>query len=123
VRALHGGAAVLLAVLVAGLRQAPFPFTGEQPPLGLGLAGSSSPVAAAGALWHVLAAHPGFLVEAVVIAGAAALLPRAERHGLWGLAAFGALFLSAALLAAPSVAALPIVLACWLTVGALAART
>ncbi len=122
-RAVHGGVAVLLAVLVAGLRHSPFPFTGEQPPLGLGLAGSTRPGAAATALWNVLAAHPALLVQAVVVAAAAALLPRAERHGVWGLAVFGALFLAAALLAAPSVAVLPVVLGCWLTVGTLAART
>jgi hypothetical protein len=122
-RALQAGVAVLLAALVAGVRGAPLPLTGEEPPLGLGLSGSTDPGAAAHALWSGLAAHPALLVEAVAIAAAAALLPRAERHGLWGLAIFGALFLAAALLAAPSVAVLPIVLGCWFTVGTLAART
>ena len=122
-RGLQAGSAVLLAALVAGLRGAPLPLTGEQPPLGLGLAGSNRPGAAAEALWNALSAHPALLIEAVVIGAAAALLPRAERHSLWGLAVFGALFLGAALLAAPAVAALPIVLGCWLTVGVLAART
>jgi hypothetical protein len=122
-RALQAGVAVLLAALVAGVRGAPLPLTGEEPPLGLGLSGSTDPGAAAHALWSGLAAHPALLVEAVAIAAAAALLPRAERHGLWGLAIFGALFLTAALLAAPSVAVLPIVLGCWFTVGTLAART
>lgn len=122
-RALQAGIGVLLAALVAGVRGSPLPLTGDSPPLGLGLAGAVRPGAAAEALWHALAAHPALLVEAVVIAAAAALLPRAERHGLWGLAIFGAAFLGAALLAAPSVAALPIVLGCWFTVGVLAART
>jgi hypothetical protein len=123
VRGLQAGIAVLLAALVAGLRGSPFPLTGDQPPLGLGLAGSTRPAAAAEALWTAAAAHPALLIEALVIGAAAAVLPRAERHSLWGLAVFGALFLAAALLAAPSVAALPIVLGCWLTVGVLAART
>jgi hypothetical protein len=122
-RALQAGVAVLLAALVAGVRGAPLPFTGERPLLGLGLAGSTRPGAAALALWTALAAHPALLVEAAAIAAAAALLPRAERHGPWGLAIFGAVFLAAALLTAPTVAVLPIVLGCWLTVGTLAART
>jgi hypothetical protein len=122
-RGLQAGSAVLLAALAAGLRGAPLPLTGDRPPLGLGLAGSDRPGAAAEALWSALSAHPALLIEAVVIGAATALLPRAERHSLWGLAVFGAVFLGGALLAAPTVAALPIVLGCWLTVGVLAART
>jgi hypothetical protein len=122
-RGLQAGIAVLLAALVAGLRGVPLPLTGDRPPLGLGLAGSDRPAAVAEALWNALSAHPALLIEAVVIGAAAAVLPRAERHSLWGLASFGALFLAAALLVTPTVAAIPIVLGCWLTVGVLAART
>ena len=122
-RGLQAGIAVLLAALVAGLRGAPLPLTGDRPPLGLGLAGGNRPGAAAEALWNALSAHPALLIEAIVIGAAAALLPRAERHGVWGLAVFGGVFLGAALLATPTVAAVPIVLGCWLTVGVLAART
>ncbi|MDX6412284.1 MAG: eukaryotic-like serine/threonine-protein kinase [Gaiellaceae bacterium] len=122
-RGLQAGTAVLLAALAAGLRHAPLPLTGDRPPLGLGLAGGDRPGAAVEALWGALAAHPALLLEAIAIGAAAALLPRAERRGLWGLAVFGALFLGASLLFAPAVAALPIVLGCWFTVGVLAART
>ena len=124
-RALQGGSAVLLAALVAGLRGVPLPLSGQSPPLGLGIAGSDSPGAAAAALWGALAAQPAIAVEAVVFAAAAASLPLARRHGLPGIAAFGAAFLSASLLAPPlagagRVQALPLVLGTLGTCAALA---
>src|SRR5712691_2092119 len=92
---------VLGAGLVAGIRHAPFPFTGDAPPPGLGIAGSNSPGAVAEALRHVLAAHPALGVEAVVLAAASVLLPLARARGPWGIAGFGAGLLAATLLAVP----------------------
>ena len=86
-RAAQAGAAVLVAALVAGLRGAPLPFTGEQPPLGLGIAGSDSPVAVAGTLWRALAAHPAIGVEAALLAATAAALPLLRGSGLTGVTA------------------------------------
>jgi 4-hydroxybenzoate polyprenyltransferase len=61
-------------------------------------------------------------VEAVVLAAVAALLPYARRRGPWAVAALGAAFLAAALLAVPAVAAAPLVAAVWLTCAAVAVR-
>jgi hypothetical protein len=60
------------------------------------------------------------LVEALVLAAAAAVLPRVRGRGPWPAAAFGAAFLAATALAAPAAAVLPLVAAAWLTAGALA---
>jgi len=117
-RVLHAAAAVVLAGLATGLRGSPLPFSGDAPPLGLGIAGSESPSAVAGALWHALAEHPALAVEAVVLGAAAALLPLARSRGLWGAAGFaGGLLLAGTLapsvLGAGSVSPWGFVLAAW----------
>jgi hypothetical protein len=100
-RALQAGVAVLLAALAAGLRSSPFPFSGETPPLGLGIAGSDSPGAVLTALWGALAAHPAVGIEAVLLAATAAALPLVRRYGLVGAAALGSILPVAMLLAPP----------------------
>lgn len=112
-RALVAVAVVLLAALASGLRRSPLPLTGDQPPLGLGLAGSDAPVAVAGALWQTLLDQPAVAVCALVLAAAAAAFPLARRP--WEIAGVGAAVLAAILLGAPQVAALPVVLAVWAT--------
>jgi hypothetical protein len=112
-RAALAAGGVLVAALVAGLRHTPFPLTGEPPPDALGIAGADEPLAAARALWDVLAAHPGLVVAAVTIAAAAAVLPHARTRGPWWIAGLGAGLLAATLLAAPAVAAFPLVAATW----------
>jgi hypothetical protein len=114
-RALQAAAAVLLAALVAGLRRTPLPLSGDPPPLGLGIAGSDSPVAVAGVLWRALAAQPVILTELLVLAAVTVALPHARRLGLWGIAGVGAAFLAVSLGAPPLVgagraSALPLVL-------------
>jgi serine/threonine-protein kinase len=111
-RAALAATGVLVAALVAGLRDAPLPLTGE-PPDRLVVAGSDEPLAVARALWDAVAAHPGLLVVALTLAGAAALLPYARARGPWWIAGLGAGLLAATLLAAPAVAALPIVASTW----------
>ena len=119
-RAVQAFAAVLLAAVIAGLRRAPLPFDGSTPPLGLGITGSTHPTAVAHALWAQLASHPVLLVEAVVLAAAAALLPYVRNRGPWPAAGFGAALLAGTALAAPSAAVLPLIAAAWLTAGTLA---
>jgi hypothetical protein len=119
-RAATAAAAVLLAAVVAGLRRAPLPFDGSMPPLGLGVAGSTRPTAVLHELTAQLGAHPVLLVEAAVLAAAAAVLPHARRRGPWPAAAFGAALLAATALAAPAAAVLPLIVAAWLTAAALA---
>ncbi|HEX7626627.1 MAG TPA: serine/threonine-protein kinase [Gaiellaceae bacterium] len=119
-RAAQAGAAVLLAAVVAGLHRAPLPFDGSAPPLGLGVAGSTRPSAVAHALWAQLAAHPVLAAEAVVVAAAAVLLPYARKRGPWPAVLFGTALLAATALIAPAAAVLPLIVACWLTAGALA---
>jgi Protein kinase domain len=114
-RVVQVGAAVLLAALVAGLRHVALPFTGDPAPLGLGIAGSDRPTAVASALWQALADRPALLLEALVLAAAAAAIPRVRRRGPWPAALFGAGLASATLLVAPTASALPLVLATWLT--------
>jgi hypothetical protein len=108
-RALDAGVAVVLATTVAALHRSP---------VALGIPGSRDPIAAAEALGRALP-HPTLAV-ALVVAVAAATLPLAERRGTWGLAFWGGALLLAALL---PIAPVPVVVACWLTVGTLAART
>jgi hypothetical protein len=114
-RAAVAVALVLVAAAAAGLRRAPFPLTGDAPPLGLGIAGSEAPVAVAGALWRALAAQPGLLACALAFAAAAAALPYARARGAWGIAALGAATMAAALLPTGDVVAAPIVVCLWLT--------
>jgi hypothetical protein len=105
-RGATAAAAVLLAAAVHGL------------PIAHGLPGSRHPLTAAAVL--VRALPHSTLVFALALAAAAAALPEAERRGRWGLALWGAGLLCAALLPVP---AAPLVVACWLTVGLLGART
>jgi Protein kinase domain len=114
-RAAHAGAGVLLAALVAGLEASALPFTGERPPLGLGIAGSRAPLAVASALVHELQARPVLILEAAVLAGAAIALPYARARGLWWLAGLGAAVLAAGLLPLGGVAATGIVACVWVT--------
>ena len=71
--------AVLAAAAVAGLRGQTLPFTGAPAPA-LTLNGTRSPLAAAGAVWHALGAHPALLLEAIVLGAAAAALPHVSRR-------------------------------------------
>ena len=121
-RGLQVGAAVLLAALVAGLRHTPLPFTSASPPKGLGIAGSEDPFAVAVALWRALTARPWLLLEAFALAVAAVAVPFARERGLWGIAGLGAGLIAVTLLPAPSVAAVPLVLAAWSTCTVLALK-
>ncbi len=119
-RAATAAAAILLAAVIAGLRRAPLPFDGSMPPLGLGVAGSTRPAAVAHAISTQLGAHPVLLIEAAVLAAAAALLPHVRRRGPWPAALFGAALLAGTALAAPAAAVLPLIAAAWVTAAALA---
>ncbi|HVN61750.1 MAG TPA: serine/threonine-protein kinase [Gaiellaceae bacterium] len=119
-RALQTAVAVLAAAVVAGLRKAPLPFTGATPPLGLGIAGSNRPVLVAGELWRALQANQAIGIEALALAAIALAIPYARAHGRWGAAVLGAAMLSLTLLCVPTAAALPLVLAAWVTCAALA---
>jgi hypothetical protein len=121
-RALQVGAAVLLAALVAGLRHTPLPFTSAAAPKGLGIAGSDDPFAVAAALWRALTARPWLLLEALTLAAAAVVVPFARERGLWGIGGLGAGLIAVTLLPAPSVAAVPLVLAAWTTCTVLALK-
>ena len=120
-RAAAAGGAVLLAAAVAAVRAAPLPMTGAAPPRELGLAGSESAGAVASVLVEVLTANRPLLLAAAALAAAAAALPYAARRGPWAVAAWGAAALAATLLPAPELAAVPIVLAVWLTCAVAAA--
>ncbi len=113
-RAVQTAAAILAAGLVAGIRGASLPFDGSHAPA-VRIATSDDPFAVAAALWSALLSRPGLAVEAIVLAAVAAALPYARARGPWAVAGLGAGFLAAALLAVPTVAAAPLVVAVWVT--------
>jgi hypothetical protein len=113
--------AVLAATAVAGLAHSPLPFTGEPPPVTLGLAGSPYPGQAFAAVGAVLAQHPALWIEAAVLFAATIAAPHVSRWGLWGVAGWGAAFLAATLLApAGAVSAWPTALWVWIAAAVLA---
>lgn len=118
-RAVFAATAVFLAAIVAGIRRSPLPLTGESPPP-VPLAGLDGPVEAARRLLEAL--PPLLTFESLVLAAAAAALPHIARRGPWYLAGFGAALMAALLLPDPRVAALPAVIAVWLTCGAFALK-
>jgi serine/threonine-protein kinase len=118
-RAATVAAGVLLAAVVAGLRHTELPLGLGRPPLGLGVVGSERPTAVATALWRALEAHPGVLVEALVLAAAAAGLPHVRGRGPWPIALFGGALLALTVLPANGVAVAPLVAGTWLTCAAL----
>jgi hypothetical protein len=73
-------------------------------------------------LWHALLSRPALGVEAVVLALAAVLLPKARERGLWAISALGGALLAASLLPVPDVAAIPLVVSVWATCTAVALR-
>jgi serine/threonine-protein kinase len=113
-RAVHAAAAVLTAALVAGLRHENLPFDGSAAPNSIGIERSTSATAVAGALRDVLTAHPALVAEAVIFAAAAVAIPHCRGRGPWVAAGFGAAFLAATALAAPSAPVLPLIGAAWL---------
>ena len=88
----------------------------------LGIAASGNPFTVVSALWGALLSRPAFAVETIVLAAVAVLLPLARARGLWAIAGLGAGFLAAALLLAPGVAAVALVVAVWATCLAVAVR-
>jgi len=120
-RAFLVGAGVLAAGVAAGLRHERLPFDGSSPP-DLGVAASGDPFDVAAALWAALIARPALLVETLVLAVVAALLPLARARGPWAVALLGGAFLAAALLVVPAVAAAPLVVAVWATCAAVSVR-
>ena len=119
-RAVLGGGIVLLGVLAAGLEGRALPF-GASAPGSLGIAGSEHPTAVVRALLLALQHRPELVVEAVVLAGAAALLPFVRGRSLWWIAGFGVLLVSLTVVPVADMAAVPLVLSAWLTCAALAA--
>jgi hypothetical protein len=97
-RAALAVASVLCALAASALTRSPVPLTGE-PPFVVGLAGTESPRAVLDAVVQALGEHPALPVEALVLAVAAATAPLARPRGLPWIAAWGALFLAALLLA------------------------
>jgi hypothetical protein len=112
-RAAAAAGGVLAAAAVAGLRDAPLPFT-DAAAAPLEVDRSESLGAVAGAIGNALSANPAIVLEAVALAAAAAVLPLVRPRGRWAIAAFGALFLAATLLPAPDIAPAPLVAAAWL---------
>jgi hypothetical protein len=120
-RAVQAAAAVLAAGLVAGIRGSPLPFDGASAPH-LRIAASGDPFTVVSELWGALLSRPALVVETIVLTAVAILLPLARTRGPWAIAGLGAGFLAAALLMAPGVAAVSLVVAVWATCLAVAVR-
>jgi hypothetical protein len=86
-RSLQVFTAVLAAALVAGLQGSSLPFTGTVEPR-IDFNRTRDPLGAAGAILHALTAQPVLLLEALVLAAAAAALPHVRRRAIlpFGLA-------------------------------------
>jgi hypothetical protein len=117
-RAAHACAGLLAAAAVAGLREAPLPFTAAPAP-NLDLNRTRDPFAALGAICQALSARPALLLEALVLAAAAAALPLLRRRSI---GPFALLLLLGTLLPDPAVPDAAIVAAIVATSLALAAK-
>ncbi|MGZ4354873.1 MAG: hypothetical protein ACXVZ4_15175 [Gaiellaceae bacterium] len=114
-RAATGAAGVLAAVAVAGIGGGTLPFAHEAAPARLALGETDSPHAAASVVLSTLQAHPVTLVEAAIVALAAAALPFAVRRGYLAIGAYGVAVVVASLVAGAGIAAVPAVCAAALT--------
>lgn len=117
--ALRRGALVLvsylLAVVVAGMEGRALPPTGIESPLGIGVEGSISPSAVAGALTHTITSRPALLASACILTLAAGLLPYARRYERWGGAVLGASLIAGTLLPFGAVHTAPVIAGAWLS--------
>jgi hypothetical protein len=104
---------VLTAALAAGIRHASLPLVGGPAPLGLGIAQAGDPLDVAGSLARAAADHPSLLIEACALALVAVALPHARARGRWAAAALGAGMIILTVVAVPSAAAVPLLLASW----------
>ncbi|MDX6398592.1 MAG: eukaryotic-like serine/threonine-protein kinase, partial [Gaiellaceae bacterium] len=111
-------AAVAVAAIAMGLRGVELPFAQGRPEP-LALAGNESVLETVRALAG--AVPPGLALEGLALAAIAVALPYARTP--WRIAVLGAGALAATLLAAPAAAALPLVLAVWLTCAGLALKS
>jgi len=124
-RAALAAAAVLTAVatvVVVGLR---LPLTGEAAPEPHGVSGAEAPGAALDGSLAALTSRPTIAAAIVIVAVAAASASLARSRGLWGVAAWGATFLGALLLAPLAAGGAPVdplwaAPAVWLAAAALA---
>ncbi|MFN2471960.1 MAG: protein kinase [Gaiellaceae bacterium] len=114
-RAAQAAAGVLAALVVAGVRGDEVPFTGEDGPARLALHRTESGGEAVRMVLDALSRQPALVLEAFVLAAAAAALPYAARRGAWPLALTGGALLAAALTPASSLEALPLVVTTWAT--------
>jgi hypothetical protein len=112
-RALTVVLGVLTAALAAGIRQAALPLVGSAAPLGLGVTGARDPFDVAGSLARATGAQPSLLVEACALALVAVALPHARARGRWAAAGLGAGMIVLTVVAVPSAAATPLLLASW----------
>jgi eukaryotic-like serine/threonine-protein kinase len=118
-------AGVLAAAGTAIAAGSGLPLTGEEPPGTTALRGIEGPAAAVDAAAGLLTSRPTMIVLALAVAAATAAARPARKHGLWGVAGWGAGLIGALLLAPLAVGGEPVaaawaVPAAWLAAGALA---
>jgi hypothetical protein len=124
-RAALAAAAVLTAVavvVVAGLR---VPLTGEAAPNAPGVSRADRPAGALDAMLGALTSRPTIVAAIAVLVAATLATGLARRHGLWGVAAWGAGFLGTLLLVPAAAGGAPVAAvwaapAVWLAAGLLA---
>jgi hypothetical protein len=113
-RVAHAAAAVLVAGAAAGIRGGDVPFTGL-PAAPLDIRGSEHPIAVLQAVWDWLSATPALSLEAAILGLAAGSLALIARGADLAIASFAGCLLAGTLLAAPDVAAFPLVVTGWTT--------
>jgi eukaryotic-like serine/threonine-protein kinase len=120
-RAAQAGIAVLAAALVAGTagRDVPLAAGGSA---SLGIAPSDSVGDVAVALRGTLSGAPVLAASAIVLAGAAALLPLVRARSRYGVGALGLVLVLAAVAAGVGPVAVPLLVAAWGVAAVLAAR-
>ena len=124
-RAALAAAAVVAAAATAVAVGLQLPLTGEPPPSTRGVGGAERPAAAFDAAFASLTSRPTLVAAIVILAVAAATAGLARSRGLWAVAAWGAVFQGALLLAPVLAGGAPVaaswaVPAVWLATGALA---
>jgi eukaryotic-like serine/threonine-protein kinase len=120
-RAAHGGLAVLATVLLAATAGHALPVAGGSASA-LGVEPLDTTGSAAAIVWGWLVHEPLVLVAAIMVGGAAALLPWARRRSPFDVAALGFVLTAASVLAGASVGSTLLVMAAWAAYLLFAAR-
>jgi eukaryotic-like serine/threonine-protein kinase len=115
-RAAHGALAVLSAALVAAVGGSTIPIAGESSGT-LGIEPLTPVPDASIGVWEWLLGHPATATAALLVAAAAALLPRARRASRYGVATIGFVLVATSVLAGAGIVSTLACLTAWAIAG------